>query len=122
MDVRIRVAGGDDEVRETAELWGWLRGERGLTGLVRAEARPPAEGEMGGATDALVVALEAGGPVAVLAGSLTAWLRTRRANVAVKVEAEGRSVTVDAKNLRPEDVVPMLREVLGDGDAGDGDA
>ncbi|WP_051837966.1 effector-associated constant component EACC1 [Streptomyces sp. NRRL WC-3742] len=111
---------GGDELRETATLWTWLRGERGLAGLVRAESRPPAEGEMGGVTDVLVVALGTGGAGAVLAGSLTAWLRTRRADVSVTVTTDAGSVKVNAHNVKPDDVVPMIREVLGEGEGGSG--
>jgi hypothetical protein len=48
---------------------------------------------------------------------LTAWLRTRRADVAVTVTTEVGTVKVDACNLKPDAVLPMLRQVLSSGDA-----
>ncbi|MFI8459487.1 hypothetical protein ACIRST_33540 [Kitasatospora sp. NPDC101447] len=115
MDARIAVTGGD-EVRETAELWEWLRHERELVGLVRAVPTVPAEGELGGAVEVLEVALGSGGAGAVLAGSLSTWLRTRRTDVTVIVTTPARRVELDVRGLKPEDVAPLLREVLSGGD------
>jgi hypothetical protein len=116
MDAQIRVA-ADDEVAEVAELWEWLRGERALAGMVRAVQRPPGEGELGGAVDVLTVALGSGGAAAMLASSLTTWLRTRRSAVTVTVTTEAGTVKVDAHNLKPDDVLPVLQRVLSGGDA-----
>ncbi|WP_407920907.1 effector-associated constant component EACC1, partial [Actinomadura logoneensis] len=55
MDARIKISAADP-VRETAGLYEFLRGDRTLAGRVRAEAPPPRDGELGGATDVLVVA------------------------------------------------------------------
>ncbi|MEU9046175.1 MULTISPECIES: hypothetical protein [unclassified Kitasatospora] len=84
MDARIRITGGD-EVRETAELWDWLRRERALAGLVRAVPTPPADGQLGGVHEVLEVALGAGGAGAVVARALEVWLRTRRSDVTAEV-------------------------------------
>ncbi|MFD8749515.1 hypothetical protein ACFV0O_00805 [Kitasatospora sp. NPDC059577] len=115
MDARIRVIGGD-EVRETAELWDWLRRERALAGLVRAVPTPPADGELGGVTQVLEVALGAGGAGAVVARALAVWLRTRRSDVTAEVTTRHRRVRVTATQVRSEDVVPLLAEVLGEDD------
>jgi membrane-associated two-gene conflict system component 1 (EACC1) len=115
MDAQIQVSGGD-EVEEFAELWRWLRGERALAGMVRAVPRRPGQGEMGGAFDMLAVALGSGGAGAMLAQSLTAWLRTRRPQVEVTVTSTTGSVTVSASNLRQEDALPLLEQVLRDSD------
>jgi hypothetical protein len=114
MDAQIRVVGGD-EVEATASLWEWLRGERGLAGLVRAVPRAPREGELGGAFDALAVALGSGGVGVVLARSLVAWLQSRRPEVTVTVETDAGTVKVDARNLKPGDALPLLERVLNRG-------
>ncbi|MEV7188082.1 hypothetical protein ACIRRH_22155 [Kitasatospora sp. NPDC101235] len=115
MDARIRVAGGDG-LRETAELWDWLRRERELAGLVRPLPSPPADGELGGVTEVLEIALGAGGAGVALAGSLSVWLRTRRADVSLEVTTKRGRVKLTARQMKQEDVVPLLAEVLGDDD------
>ncbi|WP_308169806.1 effector-associated constant component EACC1 [Acrocarpospora catenulata] len=115
MEARIGVS-GDDEVAELADLQEWLRGERALIGRVRSVSRPPAENELGGALDVLVVALGTGGAGVALARSLTAWLQTRRVNVAITVTSPSGSVKVDAQRIKDEAVLPMLQEVLRAGD------
>jgi len=116
MDAQIRVSGGD-EVEEFTDLWEWLSGERALTGTVQIVRLPPSDGELGGVFDMLSVALGSGGAGVVLARSLTAWLQTRRSNVAVTVATESGTVKVDARNLAPGDVLPLLQQVLRAGDA-----
>jgi hypothetical protein len=116
VDAQIRVSGGD-EVEEITDLWEWLRGERGLAGAVRAIPRPPGESELGGVFDMLAVVLGTGGAGAVLARSLMAWLQTRRPSVTVSVTTESGTVKVDARNLDPDDVLPLLQQVLRGDDA-----
>lgn len=111
MDAHIRISGGN-EIDEVTDLWEWLRGERALAGAVDAVQRPPGEGELGGVFDVLAVALGSGGAGAVLARSLTAWLQTRRPDVAVSVTTEAGTVKVDARHLDSGDVLPLLRQVL----------
>lgn len=116
MDVQIRVLGGD-EVEEVTDLWEWLRGERALAGAVQPVRRPVSEGELGGVVDTLAVALGSGGAGVVLARSVTAWLSTRRSNVSVTVKTKTGTVKVDARNLDPGEVLPLLQQVLHDNDA-----
>jgi hypothetical protein len=113
MDVEIQVVGGD-EIAEITDLWAWLRNERNLVGKVQAAGRAPRDTELGGATDVLIIALGSGGTGAVLAQSLTTWLRTRRSNVEVSVTAGDTTVTVNAENIGRDDVLPILGQVLGD--------
>lgn len=116
MEAEIRVSGSRgtevDEVGELAALLEWLRGERGLAGATREVRAPPAPGELGGAVEALAVALGAGGAAGTLATSLFGWLRTRRPNLKVTVARDGNSVTVEAGQVRDGDVLPLLREAL----------
>jgi Effector Associated Constant Component 1 len=111
MEAEIRICRGDD-VGEFTDLWRWLRGERALSGMICAARRPPAETELGGACDVLAVALGSGGAGAALARSLIVWLQTRRPIVAVTVTSPSGTVTVDARQIRDGDVLPVLNEIL----------
>lgn len=115
MEAEIRIAQGDAVVEFTS-LYDWLRGERALAGAVRAVPRPPAETELGGAFEILAVALGSGGVGATLAKSLITWLQTRRPSVKVTVTSKSGSVTLEARQVRDSDVMPLLHEVLGTSD------
>jgi hypothetical protein len=121
VEVQIRVSGGDD-IKEVTALYEWLRRERGLAGAVRAVQSLPGNTELGGAISAVAVAVGAGGAGTVLARSLVAWIWTRRPSVKVTVStkvdasARTRSVTVDARDLDADKVLPLLRQVLSDDD------
>ena len=120
MEAEIRVSGGQginvDEVGELAALLEWLRGERGLAGVIREVRLPPGPGELGGAVEVLAVALGTGGAAGTLARSLFGWLRTRRPSLKVTVTKGTRSLTVEASEVRDGDVLSLLREILGAGD------
>jgi hypothetical protein len=77
--------GSDDDVRQLA---GWLRDEEELRGRVTLAQSPVRPGEMGGVTDAVVVAMTSG-TAGVVVTSLFTWLSRRR-------EAERVSVTVES--------------------------
>jgi hypothetical protein len=111
VDVQVKVSGGD-EVEEFASLWQWLASERALAGAIRAIRRAPGEAELGGAFDVLAVALGSGGTGVALANSLTTWLRTRRSHISVTVATEAGTVTVDARNASPSQILPLLQQVL----------
>lgn len=111
MEARIKVNGGDS-VRETAGLYELLRGDRTLVGRVRAESPPPRDGELGGATDVLVVALGSGGTAVALTKVLVAWVKSRRPDVSVTVTTGRGSVKIDTTDLPADAVLPLLREVL----------
>jgi len=109
MQAEIRVSADDDVVAYT-DLLQWLRRERQLAGSVSAVYRRPAEDELGGVLDMLAVALGSGGAVVALAGSLTAWLQTRRSDVSITVTSPSGSVKIDASHIKDADA--LLREVL----------
>src|ERR1700761_6668782 len=113
MDADIRVTGGDD-IAELGDLWEWLRGERALVGQVRVRRQQPGAHDLGGALDAIEVALGSGGAAAVLAGSLSTWITSRRSRVVVKVTTESGTVEVDARNVAPGDILPLLQQVMRD--------
>ncbi|MGW4639273.1 effector-associated constant component EACC1 [Sphaerisporangium sp. NPDC004334] len=111
MEAQVRVTGGSS-VADTASLYEWLRSDRTLAGAVRAVSRPPAEEEMGGAVDMLVVALGSGGVGVALAQALPAWLQSRRTDVTVTVTSGDKSVTLEAKRIKDAELRPVLEEVL----------
>lgn len=82
-------------------LFTWLQRDEDLRGRIRTMSRRPVPDEMGSVVEILSVALGSGGAGAVLAGSLTTWLQTRRARISVEllVSESGetiRKVEVDA--------------------------
>ncbi|MCM2422115.1 hypothetical protein [Streptomyces sp. RKAG293] len=113
MEARISVDSGS-AVADLESLDGWLRGEPGLAGRVRAEGGEPAPTELGSLPDVLTVALGAGGSVTVLAASLRAWIsQPRRSDVKLTISQEGgRSVEIDAKRVKGEDLGALLQQVL----------
>jgi hypothetical protein len=112
VEAEIQISEGGT-VAEFISLREWLRGERGLTGLVRAVPHQPAQTELGGAFELLVVALGSGGAGATLARSLITWLQTRRPGVKISVITRSGSVTLEASQVKDSDVMPLLHEVLG---------
>lgn len=112
MEAEIRISQGE-AVAEFVSLRDWLRGERGLAGAVRAVPHQPTETELGAAFELLAVTLGSGGAGATLARSLTIWLRTRRPGVKITVTSQSGSVTLEARQVKDSDVMPLLHEVLG---------
>lgn len=112
MEAEIRISQGE-VLAEFISLREWLRGERALAGAVRAVPHQPAETELGGAFELLAVALGSGGAGATLAKSLITWLQTRRPGVKISVTTSKGSVTLEARQVKDGDVMPLLREVLG---------
>jgi hypothetical protein len=111
VEAEIRICEGD-AVAELASLGDWLRGERALAGAVRAVPHQPTETELGGAFELLAVALGSGGAGATLAKSLVTWLQTRRPGVKITVASRSGSVTLEARQVKDSDVMPLLYAVL----------
>jgi hypothetical protein len=112
MEADLRVSGGD-QAKEVADLWEWMRAERGLAGMVRPVWSPPREGQLGGVVDVLAVALGSGGAMTALAGSLTAWLKTRRPDVTVTITTAKGSASVGVHNATTDQVLPLLQQAFG---------
>lgn len=96
MDRAIITVSADREPdEELASLDQWLRDEPLLRGKVDRRRPAPRAGEMGALTDALVVALGGGGVGAVLAESVTLWLRQRRSDVKIVIKRGESEVRLD---------------------------
>ncbi|WP_035302986.1 effector-associated constant component EACC1 [Actinokineospora inagensis] len=90
------ISGDDDELRTLAR---WLRDEDDLRGHVHLVNHPIHPGHMGGALDAVAVALSSGGTLTVLVKSLFTYLSTRRKEVVLKLrlkDAQGREFEAEA--------------------------
>ncbi|MEV6226549.1 hypothetical protein AB0L88_01500 [Saccharopolyspora shandongensis] len=109
MEARIVVNGqnADDEMRA---LHAWLRQEDELRGKVTPRTMPPAAGHMGAVLDSLAVTLGSGGAVAVLAQSVSVWLKQRHSDITVEVTHGERTVKVTANRVM--DAEGLIREVL----------
>lgn len=121
--LRIRTDRGPDELRS---LYDWLRHEDALRGRVRPEDGPVAQGEMGGALDALVVAIGPGGvgaaAVGALVGALATWFPHRRSDLKITVTNEsGRTVEVDGKRVDVPVLVDVVERLLAADGGADGD-
>jgi hypothetical protein len=75
--------------------------EEDLTGFVVPLRNPPVPGEMGRFSDLIAVSLGGSGVLAVLARSLSEWVRQRRSNVHIKIAVRpgGKSISIDATNV-----------------------
>jgi hypothetical protein len=117
VDVDISVSGGPDDGSEIRSLFRWLQGDDDLPGAaVRWAPAAPGPGEMGAVSDVLVVALGSGGSVgAVLAGSLSVWIRHRTSDVKVTFRGKEGTVELDGKRIKdPVEVVEALRKAMGE--------
>ncbi|GLX49239.1 MULTISPECIES: effector-associated constant component EACC1 [unclassified Streptomyces] len=111
----LRVSSSEDELRSLRD---WLRHEDGLRGRVRAFQSPLSPGEMGGALDALAVAVGSGGMGAVLANCLSTWISQRRSDVRITVSTrDGRTVEVDAKGVDPQALARDIERMLNSDEA-----
>ncbi|MFF9585549.1 hypothetical protein [Streptomyces achromogenes] len=106
----LRVSEPADQLRSLAD---WLRHEDGLRGRVRPFRPSPAPGQMGGALDALAVAVGSGGMGAVLANCLSTWISQRRSDVRITVSTrDGRTVEVDGKGVDPQALTRDIERLL----------
>jgi len=106
----------DDTGDGLEELHEWLRQEPELRGRVAFAEHEPAPGQLGPFSDALSIAVGAGGALSVLAASLKAFFaQPRRSDLRIIIRSgDGRSVEIDATRVR--DVEAVLRGVFGRAD------
>jgi hypothetical protein len=114
MKVRIDV-NNEPYGRNSLSLRNWLRAEDGLREPGEQATAAPQEGEMGSATDALVVAVSSGGAISALATSLGLWLsqlKSRpRAAVTVKITLPDETV-ISVRADQADDPAAVIREAL----------
>jgi hypothetical protein len=79
----VNVSLLDGNPSDLYSLVGWLQRTDEFRGRVKTLPRQPGPHEMGGATEIVSIVLGSGAS-AVLAGTLTTWLQTRRAKVSVE--------------------------------------
>jgi hypothetical protein len=73
---------------------------------------------MGGALDALAVAVGSGGMGAVLANCLSTWISQRRSDVRITVSTrDGRTVEVDGRGVDPQALARDIERLLNDDEA-----
>jgi hypothetical protein len=109
-NVQIRVA-GDDEFGELTALLGQLEAERELQGLARLGRRTAGPEELGGILDAVTVAVGSGGVAAVLAQSLSGWIKSRRPAVRFTITSRtGR--TLELESADAADAHHLILELL----------
>lgn len=107
MQVEIEIAA--DDHAQLLSLRQWLTTEDGLRGRVGLSAAAIPPGAMGGVADVLTVALASGGGLTVLAGSVRAWLVSRRSTLAVKVTVPGgRSAEITAGGPAADVIASLL--------------
>ncbi|GGN96123.1 hypothetical protein GCM10011579_097210 [Streptomyces albiflavescens] len=116
---------GPDGPDSLGDLTSWLNDEALLRGRVHVPPPAPGHGELGAWSDAVLVAVGAGGALTALARALAVYLRQpRRSTVRIKVVAPDGTrteLTVQhAKNL--EAVEQLLKTALHTDGATDRDA
>lgn len=112
--IRLSLAGSDDDAKALEDLTSWLRGERELTGRVTLSRPLPRQGEMGSLAEAVVVAVGAQGALTVLAESLRAWFaQPRRSAMKLKIATGPDTVIeLDADRVRSSDLDQLLGRAL----------
>jgi hypothetical protein len=109
MEARLSLAGTDNAQDELVALRQWLTDEPEFRGRVRAGQARPQPGQMGGAVDVLTVALGSGGALAILANSVSVWLRQRRSALKVKiVNPDGSSQEITASGPAADTIAEKI--------------
>lgn len=94
------IVDGPDALDQLRSLQKWLGDVDELRGRLSVQQSPPEPGTLGPVLDALAVALGPGGAATAFATATIAWLRSRRADISIKVKLpEGRSVEFTAKRV-----------------------
>ncbi|WP_326558517.1 effector-associated constant component EACC1 [Micromonospora sp. NBC_01796] len=89
----------------------WLLDADELPGPVELRQQEPAPGELGGVTDAVVVALGSGGAGALLS-AVVSWIRHRTTDLTIKIDhSDGTSIELTADRLRGTDITQLGAEI-----------
>lgn len=98
-EASVRIS-GDDAAGELRSLLSWLDGDDSLRGRGRVIGRP-GPGEMGAATESLVLMLAPGGVATACATVLIAWIRSRSGSISIELSRpDGTRMRLDARNIR----------------------
>lgn len=112
MDVTVRAVAGDAE-EELRSLRDWLAAEDEFRGRLALNEAAPRSNEMGGVIELLTVAVGGGGAATVLAGSISAWLRTRRSDMTIEIIDSEQQRSVKVSVDRVADPEAIIRDLLG---------
>ena len=105
MDIRACTANEED----LRSLRDWLLQESPRPGRVKVVLAPEEPATMGAVADAVQISLGAGGALAVLAGSVSTWLTTRRRHVRLVLERpDGQKLEIDGQVKDPEAVITQF--------------
>lgn len=106
----IQTDGTADDLFELRE---WLSNEDELRGRVSVPPIAIRPGEMGGLSDALMVAVGTGGMGTVLVQSLSSWLTARRSSIAVQLtRPDGTQLSVDARRIKTPEGIAAVKELI----------
>ncbi|MFE7978732.1 hypothetical protein, partial [Streptomyces shenzhenensis] len=91
-----------DRAGASDDLYGWLRQDPELRGLVRRESPLDAPaGVMGASSEVLTLVLAPGGPTAAVGAAVVVWLQNRRGDQTVTIhQPNGTQVVVSAEQVR----------------------
>lgn len=90
-------------------LFGTGSSKRPLVGLITVGALDQPPGHMGAVVDTVQVAAGSGGALAVLAGSVAVWLKTRQQHIKLILKRpDGYELTVDATLNHPEAAIAQF--------------
>ncbi|MEV4136699.1 hypothetical protein AB0J72_31550 [Dactylosporangium sp. NPDC049742] len=112
MDLQINIVEGPENGLE--DLLAWLRDESALRGRIRPVLTPADSGRMGGALEAVLIAV-AGGGVAALFNAIGLYLsRVREVTTLELTHRSGDAVKISGPGVTPADIdraVEALREL-----------
>ena len=111
MQILIRLP-GDSSGQQLSELRNWLLLEPQLRGRVTIIPKPADADRLGGAWDALAVALGSGGTGAALSGALSSWLSRRRQDTKIEIDRKNKKYTFT--NVNSEVAREILKELESD--------
>lgn len=112
--VSVTVAAAGDDARLVLEsLFEWLRHEEPLRGRIEFRPTTVAPDAMGAVDEVLTVALGAGGAGAVLARSLTEWLKHRTSDIRVTLtRPNGDTIAIDGRVRDPAKLIDTVRRFV----------
>ncbi len=107
VDAYISVLNGN----EAAELFHWLKNDRGVRNPVSRTVGEAGPTELSAAVEIIVAAIGAvgAGGIAQLIGSLQSWRRTRPPELIIEVKTEKGRKKLTARNFSSDDIAELTR-------------